>query len=544
MNKSKYCSPWASGWREAAWRQSRQDWDVIVIGGGITGAGILAVAARTGQRVLLLEKGDFSSGTSSRSSKLVHGGLRYLKRMQIKLTRESVKERQYMLRSVPGLVEPLGFIYPLYEGDSPGPWLMEMGLGIYTHLASDAGKYRRLDTVEIGMMAPGLRMDGLERGYHYGDAQTDDARLVLRVLQDALIASCGRAEALNYARVTGLLREDGKVVGVRVCDEESGKTADVLGAVVINATGAWADELRNEVGGNDRLRPLCGSHIYFNSDRFPVYQAVAFTHPDDGRPVFVYPWEGITLVGTTDIDFSQSLSSEPSISLEEADYLLRAVQVNFPDLELNKGDVLTAQAGVRPVVDTGKKDPSEESRDHVVWLEHGLLTVTGGKLTTFRPIAIDVLQEAHKMNKRIESPSDETQVFEKFETKQPLAGLDASTSRRLCGRYGSAVPQLVAVIPDLLTKIQGTPYLWAELLWAAENEAVQHLDDLLLRRLRLGILLPDGGQSLFPRIKDLAKGSLGWDDARWEAETERYGRIWKVAHGLPSEWYAFTMSEK
>jgi len=547
----EYRSPWASGWRKKAWKSLEEPWDLIIIGGGITGAGILAAAARSGLRVLLLEKGDFGSGTSSRSSKMIHGGLRYLKQMQVKLTRESVHERQYLLQAAPGLVEPLGFVYPVYESDRLSPWLVRLGLGIYTRLAPDTGKYQRLNELDISLMAPGLRVDDLARGFHYTDAQTDDARLVLRLLHDGLRASEGSAAALNYCAVTGLIRDGNKLTGVKIKDETSGDSADVFGGLVINSTGVWADELRSKVGKKPRLRPLRGSHLFFKLERMPIYQAAAFSHPDDGRPVFVYPWEGVTLAGTTDVDHRSRLSKEPSISVKEAAYLLRAVQHAFPELELTKEDVTSTQAGVRPVISTGKKDPSAESRDYALWIENGLLTVTGGKLTTFRVSAVDALKEAHKLNRRVPEPSSDVQVFdalepssfarasEVFDSVKPsvsLPGICSSLSRRMCGRYGAAAARIADLPSDLLRNIEGTPYLWAEVAWSAENEAICHLDDLLLRRFRLGILLPDGGQSLLPELKAVVKDKLGWDERRWKSEVERYIPIWKIAHGLPKDW--------
>jgi glycerol-3-phosphate dehydrogenase len=539
MRRRKYRSPWESGWREEAWNRLKDPWDLIIIGGGITGAGILALAARCGVRALLLEKGDFSSGTSSRSSKMVHGGLRYLKHMQIKLTRESVRERQRLLSDAPGLVEPLGFIYPIYEGERPSPWVVGVGLGIYTHLAPDTGNYRRLDEVDIGMMAPGLKTRGLERAYHYLDAQTDDARLVERVLHDALAVGEKRTAALNYAAAVGLMKRGRRVVGVAVSDQASGRKEEVGARVVINATGVWADELRREIGKvskRRRLRPLRGSHLYFKLDRFPVYQAIAFSHPDDGRPVFVYPWEGVALVGTTDVDHDLPLGAEPSISGQEADYLLRAVQSHFPELSLGKDDVLSTQAGIRPVVDTGKVDPSAESRDHVIWPEHGLLTVTGGKLTTFRLVAIDALRGAHEVAAQIPEPDPDEPVIERDIPGQGLAGVEPEISRRLWGRHGAAAPDVATAFPDLLKPIPGTPYLWAELAWAAGREPVCHLDDLLLRRLRLGILLLNGGVELLSEIRPLLKKALGWSERKWNEEVSRFHPICQAAHGLPREW--------
>lgn len=536
LSRQKYRSPWETGWREAAWARLGDPWDLVIIGGGITGAGILALAARSGVRVLLLEKQDFASGTSSRSSKMVHGGLRYLKNMHIKLTLESVRERQRLLQIAPGLIEPLGFIYPIYQGERPSPWIVGIGLGIYTHLSSDAGDYERLDEVDVGMLAPGLKTKGLERAYHYLDAQTDDARLVLRVLQDGLLAGKGRAVALNYASVRDVVKEGERVTGVAVRDELSGEMFEVRAGVVINATGAWADELRREIGEQPRLRPLRGSHLLFGLDRFPVYQAIAFSHPDDGRPVFVYPWEGVALVGTTDVDHDRSLEAEVAISLEEADYLFRAVESHFPEFNLRKGDVLNTQAGIRPVVDTGKADPSSESRDHVVWPEKGLLTVTGGKLTTFRLIALDALKAAHEINPDIPEPDSDVPVIEELDSSQILPGIEKGSARRLWGRYGAAAPILAASFPDLMVTVPGTPYLWAELAWAAGHEPISHLDDLLLRSLRIGVLMSDGGQRLFPRLKTLFRKQLGWGEKRWNEEVKRYLRVWEMAHDLPKEW--------
>lgn len=529
---------WPPGWRDELWSHLPRDpWDLLIIGGGITGAGIFSLAARTGIRALLVEREDFASATSSRSSKLVHGGLRYLKQFQVKLTRESVRERQMLLQAAPGLVEPLGFIYPVYQGEKPSPWVIELGLGIYTRLAPDAGEYRRLDAVDLAMMAPWLRTTNLDRAYHYQDAWTDDARLVRRLLHDALLASEGRCRALNYAPAIALLGSGKRVHGAVVRDELTGQEVEVPAKVVINATGAFADRLRQEIGESPRLRPLRGGHLFFSLERFPVYQAIAFSHPEDGRPVFVYPWEGVTLLGTTDVDHDHPLTGEISISPEEADYLLRAVQSHFPELELDKEDVLTTQAGVRPVVDTGKADSSAESRDHVIWNEKGLLTVTGGKLTTCRLIAVDALCRAHDLNPDIPEPHENSPILETVDPAEPLPGLRHRwNTRRLWGRYGAIAPAIVTQFPDLLEPLSETPYLQAEIAWAAGHEPIYHLDDLLLRSFRLGILTPDGGEGVLDELGPLLREQLGWTEDRWVAELARYHRIRSQAHGIPAGW--------
>jgi len=267
-----------------------------------------------------------------------------------------------------------------------------------------------------------------------------------------------------------------------------------------------------------------------------VAQAISFLHPVDRRPVFIFPWESITLVGTTDVDHDQPLDDEPRISGEEVAYLMAAVEVQFPSLQLGLDDIISTFAGVRPVISTGQADPSKESRDHVVWEETGLLTVTGGKLTTFRLIALDALKAVRRRLPDLPTLDDEVPVLNPVDVELPAAErLDETVRRRLLGRYGADAPALVrAAEAGELEPIPSTEILWAELRWAARAEGVVHLDDLLLRRVRLGHLLPRGGASILPRIRGLCQAELGWDDVRWEAEQSEYLRLWKSSYGLPA----------
>jgi len=514
--------PWGPGWREAAWAGLNRPWDLIIIGGGITGAGILNLAARCGLKVLLLEQNDFASGTSSRSSKLVHGGLRYLKQLHLRLTYECVRERQYLLNSIPGLVEPLDFTYPLYAPGGTRPWLMKLGLSLYTHLSPQAGTYATLEPAEIGRQFSDLARMGMIKGYRFGDAATDDARLVLRVLSDGLRAAKGNALALNYAHVDGFLRMGGKMAGAAVADRDSERKGEAFAPVVINAGGAWADAIRAELGLAARLRPLRGSHLFFQQQRLPIPTALMLEHPRDGRPLFLLPWEGVTLVGTTDVDHPFDADEEPFISGEEQTYLLEALHARFPELHLAQDDLLAVQAGVRPVVRHGKKDPSQESREHILWDEKGLLTVAGGKLTTFRLIALEALRSARALSGRIPRASAALPVVEEADPACLPNGLDPLLARRLCGRYGSAADMLLRDHPDLRDPVPGTATVWAELAWAARHEAVEHLDDLLLRRTRLGLILGEGVNALLPRIKEICAPVLGWNEERWLREVERF----------------------
>ena len=520
---------WSINWREETWSQLAQPWDIIVIGGGITGAGILREATRLGLRVLLLEQRDFAWGTSSRSSKLVHGGLRYLKEGKIGLTRASVHERERLLDEGPGLIDPLGFLLATYRGDHPGRWMYQAGLAVYDLLALQ-WSHQRYGAADFQKLAPNILQEGLKGGFRYGDAQTDDARLVLRVMREAVAAG---GTALNYVTAETLLRSNGQVCGVQVRDGVSGATAALSARVVINATGAWADRLRGQVGAAPRIRPLRGSHLIFSAQRLPLSQAISFLHPFDRRPVFIFPWEGVTLVGTTDVDHDLALDVEPAITPAEVTYLMAAADAQFPSLRLTVADVIASYAGVRPVIGSGQVDPSKESRDHVVWEEAGLLTVTGGKLTTFRLIALDVLREVRHRLPTLPTINSEQSVLNQFDT-QLSASLTEAQRRRLLGRYGAeAVAVVAAAQPGELEPLPGTLTLWAELRWAARAEGVVHLDDLLLRRVRLGLLLPAGGAAYLPRVRALCQAELGWDDARWQAEEEAYRALWQRCYSLP-----------
>lgn len=527
---------WSGDWRDTVWAQLAHPWDVVVIGGGITGAGIFREAARAGLRVLLVEARDFACGTSSRSSKLVHGGLRYLKNAQLRVTVESVGERERLLEEGRGLVQPLGFLYVHFHGDKVPPWMFGAGLAIYDLLGLKWG-HKRYDNEGILHLAPHLTTENLAGGFRYFDAQTDDARLVLRVIREG-VADGG--VALNYAPVTGLpRRRDGQVCGVRLRDASpagGGRDAEVQAHVVINATGAWADGLRRQIGGDERLRQLRGSHLVFSARRFPLTRAISFAHPTDQRPVFAIPWEGVTLFGTTDVDHDAPNLHDPGMSSAEMDYLFTGLTAAFPALALAEEDVVSTFAGIRPVIDTGKADPSKESREHVLWREDGLLTVAGGKLTTFRVMAHDALNQVRRELPGKPAFRERDRVLDEPADPGSLAdGLQPGMKLRLAGRYGRDMPALLAAAaPHELTFIADSINLWAELRWAARAEGVVHLEDLLLRRVRLGLLLPRGGLDCLHEIRAIAQPELGWDDARWQQEETAYRQLCRQRYNLPT----------
>jgi glycerol-3-phosphate dehydrogenase len=513
---------WRRGGRAGLADTLARDWDVLVIGGGISGAGVLLEAARRGLRALLVERRDFAWGTSSRSSKLVHGGLRYLKDGHVRLTAESVREREMLLGCAPGLVEPQGFAFAQYGG-ARGRRSFLAGLAVYDAMAGRRERHW-FDADAFLMAAPNVKRADLAGGIVYTDARTDDARLVLRVLREALDHG---AAAVNYLGARELLRaSDGRVYGAMVAGD--GMDHAVRARVVVDATGAWSGPLH---GAGPRLRPLRGSHLVLPAWRLPLARAVSLMHPHDGRPVFAFPWEGATLVGTTDLDHHDGMERAARITRAEVDYLMAALRAQFPALRLTDADILSTYAGVRPVI-AGKEGgaPSKEGREHVAWSSNGLVAIAGGKLTTFRAIALDALRLVKQQLPGWNDPLDACDVF------APVPHTGVGAPRRILGRYGACAAALLdAALPGELERIPGTDTVWAELRWAARCEAVLHLDDLLLRRTRLGLLLRDGGAAHLDRIRAICQPELGWTDVRWSDEVAVYRDHWINYHGLPHE---------
>ncbi|WP_257449140.1 glycerol-3-phosphate dehydrogenase/oxidase [Archangium lipolyticum] len=521
----------ASTAREALWGALARPWDLIIIGGGITGASVLREATRAGLKALLVEQRDFAWGTSSRSTKLVHGGLRYLANGDVPMVRQSIRERKRLLAEGNGLVVPLDFLLASHPREGGKHWQGRAGIFVYELLT---GRWPRGNhsSHRLRELVPSLVQEEGLLGVPYDEAWVDDARLVLRILREAMAAG---GSALNYVRVTGLLREKGRVTGVELSDTVGRRSATVRARAVVNATGVWADQVRAHLSAAPRLRPLRGSHLVFSSRRFPLTHGISFRHPRDGRFVCAVPWEDSTLVGTTDLDHRPSLDEEPSISPEEVAYLMEAVEARFPSPRLTLDDVVSCYAGVRPVISSGENDPSKESREHLVLEEEGLVTVTGGKLTTCRAIAHDALRALRHRLPGLAALKTEGPFLD---TPPSLDGvpLAAPVRMRLRGRYGADVPALVeAARPGELDAIPGTSTLWAELRWAARSEDVVHLEDLLLRRVRLGLLLPNGGEEHLPVLRELCQRELGWDDAHWESEARAYLTLWRTHYALPGQ---------
>ena len=531
-------------WRRASLDSLEDGFDLVVIGGGITGCGVALDAAQRGLRVLLVERGDIASGTSSRSSKLIHGGLRYLKQMQFRITRLACRERDRMLRLSPHLVHPVRFLYPASHGDRTPGWQIDLGLWMYDRLTARPEKHTQLDLAEVSDLVPDLGTEGLDRVLAYTDAMADDARLTLAVAATA--HAYGAAVLTRCEAVEALRDASGRVSGLVVRDLETDATHRVEARLVINAGGVWTDVVRERLGlEGKRVRPSRGIHLILPSDLVPIPVAVSLPSPDDGRPVFFVPHPEGVLLGTTDIYHEGDLD-DPRPTDDEVDYLLRAGQTAFPGRAIDRSAVRGTFAGLRPILDIHADDPSEASREEDIWEEDGVLTVSGGKLTTWRSTAEEAVDEAVSR-----LPDEVTRMVGRCMTKgTPLAGL---APRDLPQRLESALGLDPAIAGGMARRLGALAWPAAQLasgkselrpirpdldLCAAEVRAhcrwgaVLHLEDLLLRRVRLGMWDPETAATLPPTLRPVLRRELGWSFKDWQREREKFHaalEAWTVA---------------
>ena len=350
--------------RQQLWSLLDQEWDLIIIGGGITGAGVFRRAVSGGLKTLLLEAADFSSGTSSKSSKLVHGGFRYLRSGQYDVTFESVRQREKLLKQAENLVTPLGFVLP-YKASNKQRRMVHTGVLIYD-LMAPKWQHKHLDRTQLSKIMPLLSPQGMAGAYLYYDALLDDSRMVLRLIQETCEDG---GVALNYVHAETLLKsKDGRVCGVALADRSGSQlgTLEVKARAVINATGPWTDCLRRQLGQQARIRPLRGSHLILSSTDLPISHAVTLMHPKDGRAMFAIPWEKRTIFGTTDLDHPFPLEQEPFCTNQEIDYMLEAIRAIFPETKITDASIISTFAGLRPIVRGDANNPSAESRAHLV----------------------------------------------------------------------------------------------------------------------------------------------------------------------------------
>lgn len=488
--------------KETAKKISNATYDLIVIGGGVTGAGIALDASSRGMRVLLLEKGDFASGTSSKSTKLIHGGLRYLKQFDFWLVREVGSERAIVHKLAPHLVLPDKMLLPLIENGSYGKWLTSIGLKVYDILAQVEGddKRKMLEKKEALVKEPLLPKKKLKGAGYYAEYRTDDARLTTELIKTSLHYG---TEALNYAEVTEFFYDKERISGVKMVDHLTGDTHSIKSRFVVNAAGPWVDELRskNKSKTGKRLHLTKGVHLVFPHEKLPVKQSVYFDVPD-GRMIFAIPRGKITYVGTTDTNYNDD-KDEVQTDLADAVYLLSAVNHMFPDIELEMEDIQSSWAGLRPLIYEEGKSASELSRkDEIFTSKTGLISIAGGKLTGYRKMAERVVnrvvgemeeKEAAKLEKcKTDSIPLMGSDFKKFkQVKKYIAevtnrvrpqGLTDHDAWCLVTTYGKQTEQILEIFESLKEKDPIHALIRAEVRFTIDYERVTSPMDFYIRR--------------------------------------------------------------
>ncbi len=508
--------------------------DLLVIGGGITGCGIARDAALRGLSVALVEKDDFASGTSSRSSRLVHGGVRYLEHGHVHLVFESSAERRRLLAMAPHLVRPLQFTWPVYAGARIPRWKLGAGLLLYDALAlfRNVGRHKRLSRNDVLLAEPMLREDGLRGGAMYYDAATNDARLTLA---NAIGAAQAGAVVVNHAAVTALLFDDGRVIGATVRDSQNATTVEVRASVVVNATGPWNDDVRHlDQESGATVRGSKGVHIAVPRDRIGNTHAVTLISPIDGRVLFVLPANGHTIVGTTD---TYTTSSPDDVRATNADvqYLLDAANVFFPAAHLTCDDVVSAWAGIRPLLPTKGTTPGAVTREHAIATSpSGLVSITGGKLTTYRIMAADVMdlvcqrlgrQAGEDRAKFIPLPGGEFTSLVQLIADAARVTKDVDLAGHLAGTFGTTWPAVWSeiIVGDGRTRLDDAlPYTLGELRYSVRHEFARSLGDLLIRRTHLAFETRDHGLDAAPCAAATAAPLLGWSKTDTQQAVQDY----------------------
>jgi glycerol-3-phosphate dehydrogenase len=517
---------------------AHETWDVVVVGGGIVGCGALLDAASRGLRAVLLEQEDIASGTSSRSSRLIHGGLRYLEQFRIGLIREALAERARLLTLAPHLVHLEPLLFPIYGRPYLTKAFYDAGLTLYDILGArrDGGWHRRLTRAETLELAPALRHAGLRGGLLYHDAVEDDARYALAVARTAVAAG---AVAITRVRVTGVRTEPGsrRVQAVTATDLLGGDDLEIPTTAVVDATGVWAAEPEHPLGsGSTAILPSRGAHLVVRRERIPNRTGLTIRVP--GRIVFLVPWGEHWLVGTTDAPF-EGPPAHPSAAGWEVDRLLDTVNATMT-VDLSRDDVVGTFAGLRPLIAPADGSTFKASREHRVTVEpNGVVRIGGGKYTTYRVMARDVIDAVlgHEVARARRSQTADWRLVGAADSgaqARMAAELATIPAMRACGervatqlvaRHGTEAPAVVSLGAelDLLRPLLADrAFLEAEIAWAARQELALTIDDVLSRRMRLAPELPDRGTSVAPRVAAILGAELGWGESRQSLEVRNY----------------------
>jgi glycerol-3-phosphate dehydrogenase len=492
----------------------QEQFDVLVIGGGITGCGVARDAAMRGLKVALVERDDFASGTSGRSSRLIHGGIRYLEHGQLHLVRESIRERQTLLRIAPHLVKPLAFTWPIYRGARVGKLKLTAGLLVYQLMAGRGShRYSSLDAAETIEREPSLEADGLTGGAVYYDACTDDARLTVA---NAVAAEENGASLATHSRVTKIIRDGSKATGALVTARYSAETHEIRARVIVSATGVWQNSLGEERAGAQRGSK--GVHIGIPRARVGNREAITLISAVDGRVMFCLPAGPHTIVGTTDTWTDESPETVHA-SASDVDYLLRSANAYFPRARLTRDDVVSAWAGIRPLAGGQSGNPTAASREHsIVVDDSGIIHVTGGKLTTYRSMAAEIVD-------RVQQALGQRATAARTDSVE-LPGANRATEIAAIEQDDPRLAQRL---------IESLSYTGAHLVYGVRREKAATLSDLLIRRTHLAFETRDHGKSVAARAADIVAPLLRWDDETKNARVREFeqdiGRMFAIGPG-------------
>ena len=518
--------------------------DVLVIGGGIVGAGVLLDATSRGLNAALIERDDLAVGTSSRSSRLIHGGLRYLEQLRFGLVREALEERSRLMRLAPHLVRLERFLFPVYGAPFIHRAFYGSGLVLYDALGAsrDGGRARHLDARATTALAPSIRQDGLRGGITYTDGVEDDARYAITVARTA--EKMGAVMATRVRAQYLILDRDERIIGVKAADGLVLDEFDILADHVIDATGVWAGRADSRLGEDGlALSPSRGAHLLFPRERIPIEMGMTLRIP--GRVLFIVPWSDAWIVGTTDIP-DDGPPDRPVPTVDDVETILENVNAVL-DIDLTRADAVGAYAGLRPLVGDAGGETARASREHTVKREqNGLVRISGGKYTTYRIMARDAVdavlgtEGARPASMTSEltllGSASETTLEAVVTSLAQEPELDRAQAAALVARHGTQASNVVFLGRelDLLRPLDAdTPHLEAEVAWAIREEAALDLDDILARRLRLATTRRDRCASILPRVAAIAGAELGWDDAERDRRTDTFLASAQREYGVP-----------
>ncbi len=537
---------WNLGHRkEIIERLKSTKYDVIVIGGGVTGAGIAREGAMRGLKVALIEMQDFAAGTSSRSSKLAHGGIRYLAHGDMDLVKEATTERNWMLAHIPHLLRPIPFLFVAWEGSSYKIRDIKGATKIYDFLSDKNEEFKnykqreKLTKEEILEREPEIKKEGNSGGMIYYDNNVDDARLTIETLKEAVIRG---TDAVSYCESYDYIIEDGTIKGVKCKDREKDEEFEVKGSLVVNATGIWTDELLNaypEDAPKPLIRPTKGVHLVYRREHVKNNMATIIFSIDDDRAFFVLPRGDFTIIGTTDTDYNKDLAN-PFCNKDDADYLVRSVKYYFPTAELDYQDnLLSTYAGIRPLVKEKGKSESDVSRKHIIFFnENGLLTIAGGKLTTWRQMAEDLFQKVDEHDILPDVGREKGFSKQKFsialseeewenEIENTELNLDDKVSHHLYQQYGRGALKILELIKkDQELKKRIIPendFIKAEIIYCLRHELTTHLIDIFCRRTEMSLFISHKRvEKAAQVVGDLMAEEYGWTDDKKQKEINTY----------------------